>query len=115
MRAGDFVPARDAQSTRRALTSRRRSGLVAALREAAGASGRIVSLVIAGIGIESQGSTQYRLALLAGVTAGVLWWGLVHAVALLLDRPKEDPAPDAVHGASDGSAPSGRSDRGGAC
>lgn len=70
-----------------ALTSRQRSGLAAALREAAGASGRIVSLVVAGVGIESQGSTQHRLALLAGVAAGVLWWVLVHAVALLLDRP----------------------------
>ncbi len=78
------------------------------LREAAGASGRIVSLVVAGLGVESQGSAQHRLALLAGVAAGVLWWVLVHAVALLLDRPPRGPRappPAAPPGSSSVAAP----------
>ena len=96
----------------RALTRRQRSGLVAALREAAGASGRIVSLVVAGVGLESQGGTHYRLALLAGVAAGVLWWVLVHAVALLLDGPGRRRGRSRRPSSPDGRARPDRADRG---
>jgi len=95
----------------RALTRRQRSGLVAALREAAGASGRIVSLVVAGVGLESQGGAHYRLTLLAGVAAGVLWWVLVHAVALLLDAPGRCRRRRRCPSSPDGRARPDRTDR----
>lgn len=65
----------------------RRSRLVEAIRDTAGASGRIVALITGAVGAEAS-SADRRLVLVLAVVVGVAWWALVQTVAFLLDRER---------------------------
>jgi len=71
----------------RQLRGSRRSKLVEAIRDTAGASGRIVALITGAVGVE-ESSADRRLVLVLAVVAGVAWWALVQTVAFVLDRER---------------------------